>query len=118
MCDPNPFTVNVFSCVINWLFPLTPLAFHSSFLYSQCAGVFGAFTASLKIIFVQTVPAFVGIWLVQYGNKDSDGDSWDNPLYVVFYSLGGMALSAVLGIIIARRESGVNGGTGHAQRLE
>jgi len=69
------------------------------------AGVFGALTASLKILFVQSFPAIIAIILIQLGYKDTGDWSYNgHPVYIFLYVLAACVVTAILGQFVAVRE--------------
>ena len=74
------------------------------FLAAVCtAGIFGAITASPRIILVQVVPSFLGFIFVDFGFVSTKVWSyWRHPLYVLIIFLGACLITAILTLVIKK----------------
>lgn len=67
------------------------------------AGVFGAITASPRILLVQVIPSLLGFIFVSFGYySKTDWSDWHHPLYLLLILAGGGIIVAVLGIVIKK----------------
>ena len=67
------------------------------------AGVFGAITASPRILLVQAIPSIIGYIFVSFGYyKKGDWSDRKHPLYLLIILLGAGVITAVLGFIIKK----------------
>jgi putative membrane protein len=67
------------------------------------AGIFGAVTASPRILFVQGVPALLGFIFVDFGYFPiKNWSHWQHPLYVLLILMGAGLVTAILSFIIKK----------------
>lgn len=74
------------------------------FLAAICtAGIIGFITVSLRILFIQTIPAFIGFIFVAFGYfSTKDWSSWKHPLYLLLILIGASIVTAILSFIIKK----------------
>lgn len=67
------------------------------------AGIFGAITASFRILFVQVIPSFLGFIFVSFGfYPKNDWSNWHHPLYLSLMLLGGGLVTVALGFFVKK----------------
>ena len=67
------------------------------------AGIFGAITASPRILFVQVLPALLGFIFINFGYFSTRNWSrWNHPLYLLLILLGAGIVTALLAFIIRK----------------
>jgi putative membrane protein len=67
------------------------------------AGIFGAITASPRILFVQVIPALLGFIFVDFGYYPlKDWSQWRHPLYLLLILIGAGLITALLSFIIKK----------------
>jgi putative membrane protein len=67
------------------------------------AGIFGAMTASPRILFVQVIPSFLGFIFVSFGYyPKGDWSYWKHPLYLFIILIGSGLITAILAFIIKK----------------
>jgi putative membrane protein len=74
------------------------------FLAAICtAGLFGTITASVRILFVQVIPSFVGFVLIDFGFISiRDWLYWRHPVYVLIIFLGACILTILIAVLIKK----------------
>lgn len=77
------------------------LLFFSAAVFT--AGIFGAITASPRIIFVQVIPSLLAFIFVDFGFYSTKNWSfWKHPLYLLIILIGAGLVTAILSFVIRK----------------
>jgi putative membrane protein len=67
------------------------------------AGIFGVVTVSIRILFVQVIPALLGFICVDFGYFSSkDWSRWNHPLFLLLILFGAGVVTTILAFIIKK----------------
>lgn len=78
------------------------LLFFSAAVFT--AGIFGAITASPRILFIQVIPGLIAFVFVDFGyTTTKDWKEWRHPLYILLILAGAGLATALISFIIKKR---------------